>query len=196
MEFFVVIDSSNNWGDKQSSELMFTSLYGEYNIFIDNKLIGYINNGDSKIFYSILPGIRNIRVERINLNNQNFYFTLNRDIIFEPSTRVEIKWEAGPTLETSRGIIKYFIKKFSPKGIELIIKPFWPNTYVLYNSELLKEQTLIIEYPQLLKFSVVGKNNDFESLDIELIIQDEFEQVPKNLQLIVEVYLYKNPILF
>lgn len=176
------------------AQLSFTSLYGDYLIFIDGNLIDQVASKESKQFESIPSGRRNVKITRKS-SVQNLYYTLERYIMFETGTQVEIKWEAGPTLESSRGIIKYFRETYSPDGIEVYVQPIWPNSIVYLNSTQLHNNYAKIKNPGVLRFRVV--NGDmFDPLEFEISIENESQGNIKNLAMIIEVFLYKKPIKF
>lgn len=175
-----------------TSELSFQSIAGNYSVFLDNKLLGEVEDGKSKDFVKVEPGRHLVKIVRKS-DVTNFYHVLERNLDFLPATSVEIAWEAGPTLESSSGTIKYFTQIVNPKGAELYILTFPNDSEVEFDSR--KSEGNLFEINDTATHSVKVSNGEgFESKETSVNLTDEnTKKILTDLRLVLEVYLYKQP---
>lgn len=174
------------------SQLSVKSLRGEYNIYLDGSLLGKIDNQQQNEFVRITPGRHTVRLERIS-DVVDFYYVLERPVDFLPSTQVEIEWEAGPTLESSSGTIKYFTEIIKPEGAEVYVLTFPQSATVEFDSKKTDAHTFEVldTNTHTLK---VSNGSGFASQSIDVNMKDDSStKVLTNLKLVIEVYLYKQP---
>lgn len=198
---FVILSSPSFWNwiyqngrieKKGFSQLKFSSIAGDYEIFIDDKLLGDVRDKEEKLFVRIEQGERVLKIVRKS-DIKNFYYTLIRQINFMPSAQVELKWEAGPTLESSNGILKYFVNVVNPNGAELLIEPFPADSIIKINTEKIDKKLIEVRDTNQMIINV-SHGEKFIPQEFVILLRDEnTNTVPKNVRLIVEVYLYKKP---
>lgn len=174
------------------SQLNFRSLDGEYTVYIDNEDKGKVKDKEQRDFTQIKPGLRSIKLIRTS-SIKDFFYTLERSIYFLPSSQVEISWEAGPTLESSTGVIKYFTE-IAKQGSEVYIQAFPKNANVEFDSR--KTEGNIFEVFDTNTHTVkVANGEGFDPQSFQVNLTDE--STKKNLtglRLVIEVYLYKRPV--
>jgi hypothetical protein len=171
----------------------FVSLAGDYNIFIDDVFLGTVQHQKEKVFTGIKPGKRMLRVYRLS-EVDNFYFSFVREVSFMPFTQVELEWEAGPTLESSNGVLKYFTEAFHSNNAELLIDPFPQDATISINNISIQNRLVEITDTQE-KIIRVSHSDRYVPKDVKiLLINPNTNAVPKNVRLNIEVYLYKRPI--
>ncbi len=178
---------------KGVSLLKFVSIAGDYNIFIDNDFLGMVQSKKEKVFTGINPGKRTLKVQRVS-ELEDFYFTFSREVDFMPFTQVELEWEAGPTLESSNGVLKYFTESSKLNTTELVIDTFPIDCTVYINDQIV--QNKIIEIVNPVEHNVrVSHTSRYVQKDFSILLLDpNTNEVPKNIRLNIEVYLYKRPI--
>jgi hypothetical protein len=176
-----------------TSLLHMKSLSGVYQIYIDGNKVGEVGNQEDKTFSQIAPGSRDVKIVREN--NEDLYFVLNRSISFLSSAQVELEWEAGPTLESSEGLLKYFSPIPKPGGAEIQVIAFPSNSDIAFNEQVLPNNTASVTTVQDYKIKV--KNTDgFTPKEFDIKLRDDNSgNVPKDVRLVAEVYLYKKPFL-
>lgn len=172
--------------------MSFKSIDGQYDIFIDGEKKGVVEAGAQEDFVQISPGKHVIKVVR-QTSSPDFYYTLERNIEFLPSAQVEITWEAGPTLESSAGIIKYFTEISKHNGANVYIQTFPQNATVEFDSRKSEGNTFEIFDTATHTIKITnGDGFDTQSLSVNLT-DVSTQKVLSNLQLVIEVYLYKQP---
>jgi hypothetical protein len=179
--------------DGSFSQLHFKSLAGDYDIYIDGEKLGTVKSGEIGDFTKIALGNRNVKIIRSS-SNPDFYYILERNLVFIASAQVEIEWEAGPTLESSSGVVKYFTEVSKPEGAELYVLPFPNNATVEFDMKRSENNSFEIldVNPHSIKVSL---DKGFESQTLSVNMTDTNNQkVLRNLKLVIEVYLYKVPI--
>lgn len=191
--FWDLVSPNNDEDEKGFGQLKVQSLAGEYEVYVDKNLIGSVEDKGEKVFTRISAGKREVEIVRKS-SVDNFYFKLIRQIDFLPSTQVELNWEAGPSMESSSGILKYFTRVTNPGGSELLVIPFPADSEILINSS--KPERNLIDITDIGERKVLVKNSEqFIPNEFTVFLKDESNNtVPKNIRLIVEVYLYKKPI--
>lgn len=191
--FWDLVSPSNAEDEKGFGQLKVQSFAGEYEVYVDKNLIGSVEDKGEKVFTRISSGKREVAIVRKS-SVDNFYFKLIREIDFLPSTQVELNWEAGPSMESSSGILKYFTRVINPGGSELLVIPFPADSEILINSS--KPERNLIDITDIGERKVLVKNSEqFIPNEFTVFLKDESNNtVPKNIRLIVEVYLYKKPI--
>jgi hypothetical protein len=174
------------------SQLHFQSSKGDYQVFIDNELKGEVADKQKKDIPQVKPGSRTIKIVRKS-ELSDFFYVLEKTIEFIPSSQVEIEWEAGPTLESSTGTIKYFNEIIKPDGAEVYIRPFPNNAIVQFDSKTTEGNTFDV-FDTKNHTIKVSMDEDSESITSKINVTDEStNKVLKNLKLVIEVYLYKMP---
>lgn len=182
----------NRYGNSNYSQLKFTSLKGEYKIFLNEKQLGVIKDGETNDFLKIRPGLNEVKIERVS-EPKDFYFTLVRQLKFIPAAEVEIIWEAGPTLESSSGTIKYFTQIAKNDGAEVYVSPFPNNAEVEFDGRKSEANTFSVGDTRDHTISV-SYGEGFEQQNIKVNLTNEFtKKVLTNLRLVVEATLYKEP---
>ncbi|MFW5720646.1 MAG: hypothetical protein ACOCXT_06500 [Candidatus Dojkabacteria bacterium] len=175
-----------------TSLLSVESLAGEYRVFIDGEERGEVADKGRTEIVKITPGKREVRLER-NYPDQDFFYTLTRQVEFLPSSEVQIVWEAGPTLESSNGNIKYFTRIHKPRGAEIYIIPFPQTAKVEFDSRH-SEKNLFEIFDTNLHTIRITNGEGFEPQSVQVNLQDgQNGKLLTNLKLVVEVYLYKYP---
>ncbi|GIW57060.1 MAG: hypothetical protein KatS3mg083_005 [Candidatus Dojkabacteria bacterium] len=175
------------------SLLKFVSIAGDYNIFIDNDFLGKVQNKQEKVFTGIKPGKRILKVHRVS-DFEDFYFTFSREVNFMPFTQVELEWEAGPTLESSNGVLKYFTESSKLDTTELVIDTFPADCIVYINDQIVQNRFIEITEPTE-QYIRVSHTDRYVQKDFKiLLINPNTNEIPKNIRLNIEVYLYKRPI--
>jgi hypothetical protein len=174
------------------SQLSFTSTTGEYEIYIDGQSQGTVSNKEQKDFAKIKPGSHVVKITRKS-DIADFYYVLERPIEFLPSSLVEIVWEAGPTLESSSGTVKYFTQAVKPNGSEVYVLTIPQSATVEFDSR--KSDSNVFEILDTKTHTLKIENGTgFESQTIQVNMNDEAtKSVLSDLRLVIEVYLYKQP---
>lgn len=174
------------------SQFNFKSIRGTYEIFIDNTLKETVEEGKSKEIILIEPGIRQVKVVRKS-EIKDFFHQFERNISFLPNAAVEMEWDAGPTLESSSGVLKYFTKIVKQNGSEVFVSTFPDNAKVEFDSR--RNNNNVFEVLDTATHTIrVSGNEGFDSKFVELNLTNEStKRVLTNLKLIIEVFLYKQP---
>lgn len=173
------------------SQLQFTSIEGDYLIFIDGRKIGKVENKNTKVFPKIESGERVIKISRSSKDG-NLYFTLERKVNFYPRTQTEIIWSAGPTLESSEGVIKYFGLSSNPEGTRVVVHTFPSFAKVLLNDLEIGKEFIIDNVATNKIFVYAG--DSYHPKEIEIRLKDNSTNtVPVNISLNIDVYLYRKP---
>jgi len=186
-----ISDFTNTSESIEYSQLQFTSIEGDYLVFVDDRQVGRVENKNTKVFAKIESGERVIKIVRSS-NQENLYFILERKINFSPRTQTEIVWSSGPTLESSEGVIKYFGSSSSPTGTRVILTTFPTFAKVKLNEREIGREFIVdnIETNKL----IVSAGENYNSRELELRLKDDSTNTPpKNTSLNIEVYLYKRP---
>lgn len=173
------------------SRLIFSTTEGEYKIYLNNTVLGETTNTEkTKIFNTINPGQNTLKIERKSDNN--FYFTFIKEITFLPATEVSISWVSGPTLESSSGVIKYFVlNQEDTATVEFITFP--SNSMIVNDEKQLPEKTIKVSDGNKRVYTI-SNGQGFETKEVEIsLTTDESNKTIKEFKLIVEVYLYKQP---
>lgn len=187
-QFWTSVNNIFNPIAVDTSQLNFKSLFGNYSIYLNGNKLGDVNDKETKLFPKIKPGKQTIKISR-NSNTSDFYFDMEKEIDFIPGTQVDIEWEAGPTLESSNGIIRYFADTaVQAEGTEVQFYPFPPDASVEMDSKLLESKKVVINDTDTHKISIKA-NSSYEGKDFDI----EFNSVKKDLRHVVEIYLYKVP---
>lgn len=174
------------------SQLSVKSARGDYTVFIDGNSVGKVEDGKTQLFAKINPGNRDVKLVR-DTDVTGFYFDFSRKIEFTPSSQVEIEWDAGPTLESSSGTVKYFTEIEKPEGSEVLVEAFPADAKILLDGKESENDVFEI-LDGTIHTLRVSNGEGYESKDIDIAIRDEqTNKVLTNLRLIVEVYLYKQP---
>jgi hypothetical protein len=174
------------------SQLSVKSLRGDYEVYIDGESIGKVLDKQQNEFPKIKPGRHTIKLVR-QAQNPDFYYVLERPVDFLPSSQVEITWEAGPTLESSTGTVKYFTSIVKPEGAEVYILTFPQSAAVEFDNRRSEANTFEIldTNNHTLK---VSNGSGFTTQTMDINLTDEgSKKVLTNLKLVIEVYLYKQP---
>lgn len=181
-----------NEGNGDTSQLLFKSADGSYTIYIENREVGKVKSKEEKLFPKLESGRKELKIVR-DTEFADSYFTLTRTIDFMPATQIEIEWNSGPTLESSEGTIKYFSKINKPSGAEVLIEPFPTDSKVEFNSISEPGNKLSVTSSDTYKVKVSNRDG-FSTKEFDLrLVDDITNSVPKNIRLVVEVYLYKKP---
>lgn len=185
-QFWTFVNQNLNTST-QTSQLKFKSLFGKYTISLDGKSLGFVDDKQTQSFSQISPGERNVKISR-NSSASGFYFDFEKKINFYPGTEVTIEWEAGPTLESSNGIIRYFNESSNQNGTEVQIFSFPPDALVEIDSKLVESKKINITDTSSHKV-LVKSSGEYENKEFDI----SFNTVKSNLKHSVEVYLYKKP---
>lgn len=174
------------------SQLQFESLRGVYEISIDDEVKGEVSDKQKKEFPQIKPGMRKIKIVRKS-DVPDFFYTMERTFEFIPSSQLEISWDAGPTLESSSGSIKYFTQIVKPTGSEVFIRTFPNNATVEFDSKKSNENVYEV-FDTATHYVRVSNGDGFEDYFTKINLTNEgTNKVLTNLKLVIEVYLYKEP---
>jgi hypothetical protein len=171
-----------------NAQLHVRSLFGDYEVYIDNNLIGQVKDKEIKLFPQIQSGKREIKLVRIAEEN-DFFHIFTREIDFLPNSRVTIEWESGPTLESSNGMLRYFSPSRSPDGTQIVVIPFPPNAKVYFDGTESAFRQIIVSETKSINIKVES-DEIYESQDIEI----ELSTIEKNIKHTVEIYLYRKPV--
>ncbi len=174
------------------SQLNFKSTNGAYDIYIDGEKKASAKDKEEQIVPQIKPGFHSVKLVRSS-RTPGFFYTLERSIEFIPAAQVEIKWEAGPTLESSSGTVKYFSQINKSGGSDVYILPFPKNATVEFDSR--RGDANVFEVLDTATHTIkVSNGSGFETQTVQVNLIDETtNHVLTNLKLVVEVYLYKQP---
>lgn len=174
------------------SQLLFESLNGEYSIHIDREFKTDVKEHERKEIFQIQPGKHLVQIKRKS-EVENFYYVLERTLEFYPSSQVEIVWEAGPTLESSSGNIKYFVGIVKPGASEVYVQTSPSEARVEFDSKYSSGK--LFEVTDIRTHTLrVSNGKGFEEYVTKVNLRNESnKKVLENLRLIIEVYLYKSP---
>lgn len=176
-----------------TSQLLVKSIAGDYTVYVDNKKVGEVTNDDSKLFPKLSAGEKTIKLVR-NSKTSDLYFTLEKKLNFLSASQVEITWSAGPTLESSEGVIKSFDQISRNNGAELNIVTYPTSATVTMNDSPI-EKNSIITTTDTLKLKVSDDDKTYDPKDLEIrLVDGTTKTVPNNIRLNLEFYLYKRPI--
>lgn len=180
--------------NSQNSSLLVRSIAGVYDVYFDGKKIGEVNEGEEKEFYKLNSGNRSVKLVR-KTDATEFFFVLERTLFFRPASKVVIEWEAGPSLESSEGVIRYFTDVYSPDGAIVAVQPFPSIANVTFDGR--SEADNVFEVRDVANHIIKVSNGDGFKIqnNITLTLEDPSNEdsVLKNVKLVIEVYLYKYP---
>lgn len=180
-------------GSKETtSQLNFKSINGEYKIYINDTEIGEVQDGLQNIFPLIEPGENTLKVVRQS-DVEDFFYVLERRINFISGSEVKVEWEAGPSLSSSSGVIQYYKEINSNDGTRVLVSPFPKDSKVEFNSRTAQDNLVLVTSIEDQNIKV-SNDNGFENKELTVNLQDgDSEQVLNNLQLVIEVFLYRQP---
>lgn len=189
----LILSSATFWNfiggignNSKNALLNFKSLFGNYNIYIDEELKAEVLDKQSTTISQITSGNHNLRIERIS-NSGKIYHIFEKKIKFYPNSQVQVEWESGPTLESSNGIIKYFTDGYSTTGTELDVIVFPLDAEVRINDEIISNPSILIKDEDMVNIKISKEFYESKELDLQLsAVQDGTKHI-------VEVYLYKIP---
>jgi hypothetical protein len=174
------------------SQLSVTSVNGDYTVYVDNELVGKVADKKQNDFSKISPGRHTVKLVR-DSGVQGFFYALERPLEFLPSSQVDISWEAGPTLESSAGTVKYFTSIVKPDGAEVYVLTFPQSATVEFDSK--KSEANVFEIQDTKTHTIkVSNGSGFAAQTVDINLTDDgSKKLLTNLKLVVEVYLYKQP---
>lgn len=160
-------------------------------IYLDNELKGETKEGTALIS-GIVPGRHVVKIERSS-TVPNFYVPLERELHFEEGAEIEIQWIAGPTKEACEGMIRYFKKQpisSNHTTVNLVVYP--SDAKIVYDGKPIKvgEYQIVVDDENNHTISV--SREGFETKEINLKIENTIRQ--RNLDVVIELYLYRKPI--
>ena len=89
--------------DYQVGSLIFTSLAGEVEVFIDGESQGVAKIGSEPLKVNAVPkGSRKVKLQR-KTEALGFYHVIEKEVVFQEGIGVVMAYEVGPTKETSMG---------------------------------------------------------------------------------------------
>jgi|GEM_PF-6453020 len=160
-------------------------------VYIDNELIGETQDG-MLLISDVTAEVHAIRLER-EASLQGFYEPLERELTFMEGTEVEIEWLAGPTAESSEGVLKYFRQRPAAETALRVFFIVYPDTAkVEMDGNNIDPDTLSIEIDDVFRHDIVVSKDGFEAKAFT-IDAGLFGSVD-NADLVVEVYLYQSPV--
>lgn len=172
------------------SQLLVTTPRSSATIYIDGKLKGKTEADKQFTISNIGRGNHNIKIDRIS-DPDHFYIPFEKNLDFVPSTAVQINWSAGPSVESSSGFIKYFKKQIEDSSTKARISVYPSDSSITVDSAYSNGEYIINDIKS--HKIVIGKTNYFGQ-DINILMTKSNGERIVGYDLIVEVYLYKNPI--
>lgn len=170
--------------EEKFGQINFRSLSGEYDLYWNNQYIGSVNEGENKTFFKLKSGTFPFKVIRKS-PLKDFFYEFNKNLTLLPNSEIVMEWEAGPTIESSSGVLKYFVESTKPN----IIINTYPNEASVYLDEQLVEKILPLEN---IKRDAIRLNIKYKEgvEEKNILINTKFNG---NISMIVEVYLYIQP---
>ncbi|MCX8035021.1 MAG: hypothetical protein N3A71_01910 [Candidatus Dojkabacteria bacterium] len=170
--------------EEKFGQINFKSLSGEYDLYWNNQYIGSVNEGENKTFFKLRAGTFALKVIRKS-PIKDFFYEFNKNLTLLPNSEMVMEWEAGPTIESSSGVLKYFVQSAKPN----IIINTYPNEASVYLDDQLVDKILPIE--NIKKEAIWLKVKYKEGVEEKtVLINTKFNG---NISMIVEVYLYIQP---
>lgn len=161
-------------------------------VYIDGEFKG--RTSDGMLLLSDVPAQKHsIKLER-EASVAGFYVPFERDLVFMEGTEVEIRWMAGPTVETSEGIVRYFRERPAvDSALRVFFVTYPAGASVKYDSTDIDPSALSVEIDDGLRHEITVEKTGFESA-VFTIDAGQIGDV-SNADLVIEVYLYQAPVL-
>lgn len=200
VDFLKIADVIIGESDSIKSQFTIESISGDYDIFIDDKNVQSVRDKTFKTIPNIEPGLREIKLKRtVEGKVEDFFYVFEREIFFLPGFEVKFSWDAGPSLDSSTGVLQYFKDHIGNKGVELFLLTTPKiDTLVSINDNQKKENlnNYNLATNKITNILIEPVEKGFEAAQVKIDLSQSFSSASKlnsNLQLIVEVFLYKQP---
>jgi len=161
-------------------------------VYIDGKIKGETKEG-TLLVTGITPGKHSIRIERKS-SIPGFYIPFEKEVNFEDGVEIEIQWVAGPTTESSEGVLKYFKRQAIPTDfttVNFIVYP--PDAQISWDGKVLESGSYQISVVDDKNHELLISSEGFETKKVNLKVENAIRE--RHLDVVVEVYLYRIPVL-
>ena len=160
-------------------------------VYIDDEFVGRTSEG-MLLLSDVSAEEHEIRLER-EASTPGFYAPFERELVFMESAEVEIQWLAGPTPETSEGVLKYFRQRPEAESALRVFFVVYPDgaTVKMDDAEVDKA-ALSVAITDVFKHEISVEKEGYESKEFT-VDAGLFGEV-NNADLVVEVYLYQSPV--
>ncbi len=181
------------------SGLQIYSLSGELEIYVDNNLVGSVDEEDSPFTVDkVMPGEHLFTLKRKS-EVKNAYWIVNKLITFEAGTNVVASYNVGPEEEFTEGHIIYTIKRIDKNSSpSLNINLNVDNAVVTIDSNseeevLGKFYSTVLSYSQ--QHSITIFKDGYEKLEFSILptSQEERDKL-KDFNLNIEAHLMLQPV--
>ena len=176
--------------DSTISQLLVTTPKSTAKIYIDDQVRGTTQTDKEFAITGISKGSHKIKIARIS-DPSGFYQDFEKTLDFIPGTAVQVVWSAGPSTESSSGIIKYFKKQIASSTPQVKVYPYPADSAINFD-DAKSDSSIVLNDTK--KHTMKISKEKYISQEVPIQMTDSNGTLIKDYDLVVEVYLYQVPV--